>query len=600
MIYSETVVTINEIYQPRSSNSSHRASGLKAMDRQTLLEEKRKRLAQLRQRRYDTSGDLVEQLLQKHLQSPPIVGKKIDVAVQVDFIEFEHQQTHEKQELLIPEKQCNTFDKGIQAVPFEEHPEHQEQEQQQQQQSEQQDDGEQQYKKKLNGHAKEAMETGDLQRTMCLNKVDIHKEVSKFDEYICNRKEFSMKLTGSSAFDTIAEINEIDRKVTSIIFSQHYPELVIVSYSSNTNGSFSKSLTHNSPGLCIIYSVGDNIIPQFYLTCPSPITAIMFDKIDLFKIIGGMSDGRLCIWNLKEYTTGSLELSPMLTSPMISSVFKSPFDVQQHVLPIVGLFQSTSDGSNSIISVSLDGIINVWSTNLLALPKQDSIKLIDSNIQDITRFRETIRVSKAVEIFPETVFMTNVSYEPNHFLKNLVIATEAGTIVKLSNDKAKNYIEFIESVEKDTIVTSGVITPKLLLEKYLITSNYNWFIRLWDISTKSYIINIPTTSLVFLIAVRCKYQFQFVTVGVNSSTNTSVIDYWDLNKKLFSPLCSIPLKNDEIATSIDFDPSGGSILVGFENGSLMHIGVDTQLLNEQINEQNITTEDGIERYLSAL
>lgn len=527
------------------------------MDRQTLIEEKRQRLQQLRQRRYDTSGNLVEQLLQKHL--PVAVEKKlVDVAVQVDFVHGEETDRYEKPAVVKEETQCTTFDKAIQAVPLE--PE---------------------VKPPPKNEVKKSSKALNLNKVIEVRDV---QQVSKFDEYVKNYQKVVQNRSYSKSFETIQRIHEVDRKVNQIVFCHHYPDLVMVTYS-NTQG-FSKLA---SPGLSIIYSISTKM-PQFYLTCSSPITSILFDKIDHHKVIAGMSDGRICIWNLREATNSDLELLPVLISPMISSVITSPFDVEQHVLPIVSLFQNTADGSNSIISISLDGVINVWSTNLLALPKQDSIRLVDPNA---TRFREHIRISQAIEITSDDVYLPNAHDEPNSFLNQFVIVSEAGNIVKLCNDKSKKYMEV---AEKDSLST-GVIAFKLLSEKYIITSNFDWNLRLWDINSANYIVDIPTTSLIFLIAIRPKYSLQFVTVGVNNSTSQSVVEYWDLNKKLLAPICSIQIEGDHLAASIVFDPSGETMIIGFENGSIVQIGIDANLLNAQVNEQQ---ENGIQSYLSTL
>lgn len=561
------------------------------MDRQSVIEEKRQRLKQLKERRYGTSGDLVDQLVKKHTEK-----LLKDVAIQVGdtttgggitATAIDNDATIDAEVGVSPdltELECTRFDKGIQAVPILPDP-------------------------------PKPTELKKSKKAINL-KVEPEKQISRYDA-IKTRDVSSTPLSNVS-------LRQFNRKITKVLFSRSLPLFLVVyapnpdfvgdipSFSrmngvsgdqhggSESSGEPDQAVSSSlgfSPGLCVIYSTGTKITPEFYISCSSPITSIIFDEIDHYKVIAGMSDGRICIWNLKESKDG-LESLPVLVSPMISSITSSPFDIHQHVLPIVALFQTTADGNNSIISVSLDGIINVWSTNLLALPKQDSIKILDPNSPDLSRFRENLRMNQVIELTNENYFASN-SHSHNEFLNNFIVVNEGGKISKLSNDKSKKYIDFIENVEKDNIITDGVITLKSLLETYILTSNYDWHLRLWDINSKKYTINIPTTSLIFLLAVRPKNAFQFITVGVDNVSKSSIIQYWNLNKKLFASIYTIPHDYTNLVTSIEFSPSGNSIILGFEDGEIVQLGVDSIGLDEQTKKFQ-STEDGIQNYFSKL
>jgi dynein intermediate chain len=555
------------------------------MDRQSLLEEKRRRLAQLRQRRQETSPNLVEELLEKHQHAGGSGTKLVNVGIQVD-LKVEEITTVSAPISSNDLKECLTFDKAVQATPimydepvktiFVLEP------------------------KNSEPDLKSVPKPGPSQTVK-------QKDTSYFETYCKSRpQELHSNHEFVTSFDVVNKVPPVKgRKVNQIQFSAKFPELLVASYFPVDN-----SLSHsgagdndNSSGLAIVYSIGESQFePQFHLCCSSPISSIIFDKIEPNKIIGGLTDGRICIWNLNDSIAAKSEILPMLSSPLISTIIESPFAVQQHILPIIALFQITDDGNNSVLSISLDGVLNVWSTNLLALPKQDSIRF-DPTEEDLSHFHEQPQIVKAILLDSEKVVSNRSQDTPDEtrFLERLVVANGAGTIYKMSNMKTKKYVRSTHEIDSEitTSSTNAIVSLKPLLDKYVITSNYDWHLRLWDLQSKHPIVDIPTDALVFLIAVRPKGQLQFVTVGVDAQTTHPLIQFWDLNKKLLGPLFDIPLvENDIIATSVSFDSRGDRLIIGFNDGSIISVEVSDKLLNQQIASQNVQPEDGINAYLA--
>jgi len=553
------------------------------MDRQSLLEEKRRRLAQLRQRRQETSPNLVEELLEKHQHAPG--PKLVNVGIQVD-LKLEEITTISVPVSANELKECTKFDKAVQATPIV-------------------------LEEPVQPHSvpKSKSIEADLKPTSkpAPSQTATQKDTSYFDTYCKSRpQELVSSHSFVNSFDVVSKVPPVaGRKVNQIQFSAKFPELFVASYFPVDN-SLSQSGggdNDNSSGLAIIYSISESQIePQFRLCCSSPISSIIFDKIEPSKVIAGLTDGRICIWNLNDSLMAKSEILPMLSSPLISTIIESPFAVQQHILPIVALFQITDDGNNSVLSISLDGVLNVWSTNLLALPKQDSIRF-DPSEEDLSHFHEQPQIVKAILLDSEKVVSNKSQDTPdeNKFLERLVVANGAGTIYKMSNMKAKKYVDSTHEInaETSTSSTNAIISIKTLLDKYLITSNYDWHLRLWDLQSKYPIVEIPTDALIFLIAVRPKSQLQFVTVGVDAQATHPLIQFWDLNKKLLKPLFDVPLVEDDIiATSISFGSKGDRLVIGFNDGSIVSVELNEELLNQQVASLNVQPEDGINAYLA--
>jgi dynein intermediate chain len=632
------------------------------MDRQSLLEQKRQRLQELKQRRLgNTSHDdkLVNELIDQ-FQSSPIKPntKQVNVAIQVDLAPQEHDVNYISNGIPIHhnesdanEKNVITYDKAIQTT-------------------DEPSDTEIENKTRIVDEPNESLETiendsvveieesklnASMKHTFkFLNKIitqeaidsSILKNFSESEE-LKNEfdRSFDNQVSENGPFRLNLEIPVVKgRLIKYIDISPHFPELIVASYSlenSSINHLISNQLYLNgitqSPGLAIIYNIkGSKAFPEYFLHCTSSITEIKFDKVNPRKVIGGLSDGKVVIWNLLDNGRNSVAILPLLMTPVLSNIASSIINNDQqavnfihHTNEISSINQILVENNECIISTSLDGVINLWSSNLLAWPKISSLKLSkpSSNTEEYVKSKDILSISKALILQEETDLARSTKKELSSqppaykFLNKLLVGSDDGKLFRLSNDAGNGNIEQLyeeDNKDDENPLHSSSITSIMELpidggESIIATSNIDWTIKIWASAQKAPILQIPVTYLILDMEARPNYPLQFFTLGVfNQSMNHDlrpIIDFWDMSHKLMNPICSISLetKNEAgsdtvnsklYATTARFDINGNNIIIGFNNGSILIWSIDDIILNEVLESKaNSDIDDGLIEFL---
>lgn len=583
------------------------------MDRQSLLEQKRQRLQELKLRRLQGSTSPSKSIddLIHNLQQPK--GKPIDVAVQVDIVPTatldipavatpQNIDTHGK------EIQVATYDKGIQVEPIEPidtyipssdlpliadpapaprpHPDSPEHE-----------------PEKLNPDLVDSLKR--LNRALALD-ADLPSLFADFTKVTISG-DTNRNQTRHTVEQMLPPIS--GRYVTDIDTSSDF---IVVAYSAyNHDLKFLESAANRiryAPGLAIIYSIrATKPFPEFFLEASTPISKIKFEPHSAAKIIGGLKDGKIVIWDITSCEPNRISILPSLKSSLLESLRASTKSASKlifihHTSEIVFLDTISSDNSNpSIITISRDGVLNVWSTNYLASPRLSSIRLcVPSKLVFLqTKYVDPMPVEKAILL--ESNAMNTSKITDNHmpefrFLDRVVVGTSSGKMYKLTNSKVDGFIDTnyeIEINKFDTFVAnklSSIIELRHKNELFIVTSHYNWTLQVWRLSVSTPLITIPTSSLIIDSCSRPHHPLQFVTVGtIKESKVLPVVLFWDMSKRTMSPLfeISLPVEDITYANQIKFNPDGNKLLIGLNDGSVVVWDIDDNALAEYSSDDTL-------------
>ena len=148
---------------------------------------------------------------------------------------------------------------------------------------------------------------------------------------------------------TFMRDNPVKRAITNLEWSPKHKELFLCSYFSSEN-DWDPTETG---GLVNIFSTQMPSAPELTLTCQSEITACIFHPTEPYLVIGGTFSGNVIIWDMREKRNYPIVKTPTAASIMIKGI------------GVVG-----SQNANNIVTVSNDGAICVWSTNMMKEPQK--------------------------------------------------------------------------------------------------------------------------------------------------------------------------------------------------------------------------------------
>lgn len=472
-----------QLLQDRLMSISH-------SDRQQLLEQKRQRLQELKQRR------LLQQLSRLPTPEEPhalLFKKRVDATTQTQYDEISSNKANPINQ--VTKKEIDKYDKSVQtttpiqietpSVPAE---------------------------KKVNLLDKQAICENDLNEALTtsiktVNKIQITKTI-QLDQSAKRASDVNLL----SGFNITATHN----------FKQTIRCMDVLSK------SLALAFTDNE---AVVYDFQESqFFPEFYLKSLSGIEIMQFDKYNNHRIIGGLSNGGICIWELGN---SSISLMPVLSTPLYSSILRT--SALLHLDKIVYLTQFLLDGNPCILSVSRDGVVNVWSANLLVEPKL-SFKIFGS-----TRKADDLQVMNGLYLGPDEIVGTN-------FILDLIVATNDGRIYKGNG----------ELVHEDC---PSIIGSLIKLDNLIISSHSEWNFKIWKQQQVQPFKDIPTPYIVRQVIIRPQRKLQLVTVGYPNLANSRyVVDIWDLSKKVYSPITTIMESVDKI-DDIAFNETGDTFIV---------------------------------------
>ncbi|KAK6461321.1 WD40-repeat-containing domain protein [Scheffersomyces coipomensis] len=554
------------------------------MDRQALLEEKRRRVQQLRQKRIESkdgdtgSNDVssVDHIIGSLLNTPE-PRKQVSIGIQVDSDNL-NQQIGDVSILSIEkEHELTTYDKAVQTIDIGAPVENEEKvidhkiETSVEEEDPQvpNDDGEPFVEQDLNNSLMESLKL--------INKVHITGHFDSND-YMYNKskkEDTESKVTSNVPLSKITSFDIPEAStITAVDTSPHDSKLVAIAYTNEKSKSNHNTIPN---GRAIIYSTTkdhNQAFPEYYLSCSSPIHCIQFDKAKPTRIIGGLADGKLVIWDFSS-SSSKVVLNPILTTPNYSSIVLSESkssqqtNYQAHTLSINTVHQIKIDSNDCILSFSEDGIINTWSSNLLAMPKFDSIEIYEPSIQEeYSNPKKTLlSISNSFLVGENNYLLGDSKTFP--FLENLILFNDWGVYrinVSDSNEVSTTLYPLDKLSVPNKLFDSSIMSCSNG-NSYIISSFLDWSLKIWEVNNlEKQVVSIYTPSIVTNLIVSPTHQAQLITA--TSIKGVPALQFWDLHKKLFGPLFEIEVgKEGDIITSLSFTADGACLYVGFNHGS---------------------------------
>ncbi|CCE86120.1 Piso0_005770 [Millerozyma farinosa CBS 7064] len=623
------------------------------MDRKAALEQKKKRLRELKQRRLDHDLSKSTDISGEDIRSdekPKAQGTRVSVAIQTDLVfETEHNTIEQHTASLNDNVNREVFrpEKGIQVDgPLERtFSTTSSLNDNESSQSETSDDKLEPSILEDNEHVINS-QVKDAFKKLGHILIETEHEIG-YESSFKDRVREELEKTKSSQTELENPLKEIYRVSASqyrsarfVELSPHFNDLIAVCYGSNKSPTrdsmrqekrYIHSSYTNSDGLVIIHKVKDSkMIPEFYLLANAAVSAISFSRRDPQKIIGGLNNGQVVIWNLVDTKHTQVAILPSLISPIYSTINtvksnNNEINFIPHSSSICTIEQSDLK-QGQFVTICSEGIVNIWSINLLACPRFNSLQIKKTDDRETEIFKDTIlHIVKGIHTYG--VAQSVMSYKSDDLsngsteykvLNNMFLGCLNGELVKLSN-KIENFIDFIlKSDNKESNSSNILALPTVLSLKsiklndsfpFLISSALDMTIRIWDLKNKTTLVSIPITYLAFDIVVNPFKKAQFVTVGLFEDTNRSrtvpIIEFWDLKSKVMGSIYRMTLSVGQNSSSdanlyavSALFRSENELVVGLNNGDIIYYSIDQQILlagSDKAKHNEI--HDGIDHYL---
>lgn len=539
------------------------------MDRQSILEQKRQRLEELRKKRLESSIEQNTSAVQSSEQDQPESQEplllKVDASVQT--IGFPNHPNHSS---VIQFSEITRFSKGIQTDKKEyielsrsKNPKDS---------ISNSDKGTKPKTETQNGHSESFIEVESIVDEQLLNS-QLKESLLLLHEVFYDtifHDTSKLKHTIDKDLDPIYVIQELvpfKTKIPMTFDASSKPEEFVVGFSSSARDDYE--------GFAVIFRTLSNnkVIPIYYLACTSYICEIKFDIFNDKRVLGGLKNGRIVVWEITDKDNGTTIL-PSLVSP------HSYTNKALHTKPITSICQFNSE-PNTFITTCAEGLINIWSVNFLEHPKYDTIKIPnESEAEDgISILGETYKsIHKALVVKDIEHSLLRYSY-----LNSLAIKTSTGSIHYLCNEPKSGYVDStIPTKMLGSVTFIGSHEDTLVLAATSYTSNIHLF------NTQKEILKISKTYLVLNICQRPSRQFQFISFGIdNEANNHSIVDFWDLVKNVRKPVYSIVIESQGYPINGDFNSSGDQFYLGFNDGKLSTLKIEDGRL------ENYATQDTI-------
>ncbi|KAI5369249.1 Putative WD40/YVTN repeat-like-containing domain superfamily [Septoria linicola] len=171
------------------------------------------------------------------------------------------------------------------------------------------------------------------------------------DEYVGRR---GRRVKEVASFELQPEMGK-KRMISDIDFSPKFPELLCTAYTK------SQSSPHTPPGLLNVWNMHLKGRPEYSLHATSDLLSCQFHPFHPSLILGGTYSGQLCLWDTRARNQRTGE--PVQKTPLTGGR-------TGHAHPIYSLATVGTQNASSVVSVSTDGVVCAWSTDILTQPQE--------------------------------------------------------------------------------------------------------------------------------------------------------------------------------------------------------------------------------------
>lgn len=276
------------------------------------------------------------------------------------------------------------------------------------------------------------------------------RDVEEDDDYVGRR---GRRVKEVAQFDLSDPMGR-DRIVSSIDISPKFPELLCTAYTK------SQKSPHTPPGLLNVWNMHLKGRPEYSLHATSDLLSALFHPYHPSLILGGTYSGQLCLWDTRARHQRTGE--PVQKTPLTGGR-------TGHAHPVYSLAVVGTQNASSIVSVSTDGVVCAWSTDMLTVP-QEYLELHSPNPSAY----KTDDVAPTCISFPAS--------DPTYFLAG----TEQGSILpvhrydragaKAGIDTRTSYTGHAAPV---TAVDFHPSRGKVDLGDLFVSCGFDWSVKLW-------------------------------------------------------------------------------------------------------------------------
>jgi dynein intermediate chain len=233
-----------------------------------------------------------------------------------------------------------------------------------------------------------------------------------------------------------------NRVITSLDWSQQFPELLCASYNNNQDAP------HEPDGVCLVWNTRfKKDTPENIFHCQSPVMTAVFARFHPNLILGGTYSGQIVLWDNRHNKR--------------TPVQRSPLSASAHTHPVYSARVVGTQNAHNLISISTDGKMCSWSLDMLAQP-QETLELQHKQ-------------SKAVAT-------TCLSF-PQNDVNNFLVGSEEGTVYSACRHGSRaGVLDLYEGHQApvtglDTHPGQGTIDFSHLF----LTSSIDWTVKLWSL-----------------------------------------------------------------------------------------------------------------------
>lgn len=177
------------------------------------------------------------------------------------------------------------------------------------------------------------------------------RDVEDDDEYVGRR---GRRVKEVIQFD-LSEGMGRKRMLSAIDFSPKFSELLCTTYTK------SQQSPYTPPGLLNVWNLHLKGRPEYSLHATSDILSCLFHPHHPNLILGGTYSGQLCLWDTRARNQRTRE--PVQRTPLMGGR-------SGHAHPIYSLAVVGTQNASSVVSVSTDGVVCAWSTDMLTFPQE--------------------------------------------------------------------------------------------------------------------------------------------------------------------------------------------------------------------------------------
>lgn len=326
------------------------------------------------------------------------------------------------------------------------------------------------------------------------------------------------------------------RPVTSLDHSPVYDELYLAAYGES---EVRLASADEPDGLVLVWSDQLPNKPEFRLSCQSTVLAAKFHPTNPKLLIGATYTGEVVLWDMRTDKS-----TPVARTSL----------AEGHTYPIYCLFTVPSVRDvHSILSLSTDGKMCVWSDQALVTPREVMFKLEKKESQQ----RAPELTASCFSLSPR---------DPTVIL----FGSDEGTVYKGKyNTDNQGVYDKVDGAHDGPITaiqfhpTTNAPSPKQVQDVFL-TASYDWTVKLWNDKLARPVYTFETYN-------DYVYDLQWSPTHPSlfaSGDGAGFVTLWNLNVDLEVPAIKLQVSPDAAINRIKFKRDGSRLVAGTSKGDI--------------------------------